>query len=89
VFEHLHKNQVCHGDLYAHNTLFDSAQGNIIFGDFGAATSYQMLTSAQQQKIQAIEHRALNHFIDDLLSVCVDTEKHLDLFKTLKLKVNT
>jgi serine/threonine protein kinase len=51
VFEHLHKQQVCHGDLYAHNTLFD-ALGNIIFGDFGAATSYQMLTSAQQEKVQ-------------------------------------
>ncbi|MBA6392441.1 protein kinase, partial [Colwellia sp. BRX10-3] len=23
VFEHLHANKVCHGDLYAHNTLFD------------------------------------------------------------------
>ena len=23
VFEHLHEIQVCHGDLYAHNTLFD------------------------------------------------------------------
>jgi len=69
VFEHLHANQVCHGDLYAHNTLFDD-QGNIIFGDFGAATMYHMLPNTQQQQIKAIEHRALRHFIDDLLSVC-------------------
>ena len=39
------------GDLYAHNTLFD-LQGNIIVGDFGAATMYHMLTPAQQQKVK-------------------------------------
>ena len=83
VFAHLHKNQVCHGDLYAHNTLFD-AQGNIIFGDFGAATSYQMLTPAQQEKVQQIEHRALNHFIEDLLSVCDEQDRTSEEFTTLK-----
>lgn len=83
VFAHLHKNQVCHGDLYAHNTLFD-VQGNIIFGDFGAATSYQMLTPAQQEKVQNIEHRALNHFIDDLLSVCAEEDKKSAAFNALK-----
>ena len=82
VFAHLHKNQVCHGDLYAHNTLFNK-QGNIIFGDFGAATSYQMLTPGQQEKIQQIEHRALLHFIEDLLSVCAEEDRTADDFKTL------
>lgn len=83
VFAHLHKNQVCHGDLYAHNTLFD-AQGNIIFGDFGAATSYQMLTPAQQENVQQIEHRALNHFIDDLLSICAEQDRTSTVFIALK-----
>ncbi|OCH16087.1 protein kinase [Aliivibrio sp. 1S165] len=69
VFNHLHDNQVCHGDLYAHNTLFD-ADANIIFGDFGAASMYHMLNDDQQTKIKAIEERALNYFIDDLMSVC-------------------
>ncbi|USD68251.1 leucine-rich repeat-containing protein kinase family protein [Vibrio sp. SCSIO 43136] len=69
VFTHLHNNQVCHGDLYAHNTLFDQ-DANIIFGDFGAATMYHMLSDDQQQQVRRIEQRALNHFIDDLLSVC-------------------
>ena len=54
VFEHLHSNQVCHGDLYAHNTLFDE-NTNIIFGDFGAATMYHMLSDDQQELIQKIE----------------------------------
>lgn len=69
VFKHLHTNKVCHGDLYAHNTLFD-AQANIIFGDFGAATMYHMLTPAQQALIEKIERRALAYFIEDLASVC-------------------
>jgi len=71
VFKHLHSNKVCHGDLYAHNTLVDE-NANIIFGDFGAASMYHMLSDNQQQNIQKIEHRALTHFIDDLLSVCDD-----------------
>ena len=74
VFNHLHANQVCHGDLYAHNTLFDE-DANIIFGDFGAATLYQMLTQEQQRKIQLIERRALDCFIEDLLGVCVEVDR--------------
>lgn len=74
VFAHLHENKVCHGDLYAHNTLFDQ-DANIIFGDFGAATMYHMLTTQQQEKIKHIEYRALSYFIQDLLSVCVDEDK--------------
>jgi len=83
VFTHLHENQVCHGDLYAHNTLFDE-QANIIFGDFGAATMYHMLNDQQQQKIKQIEARALSYFIDDLLSICAEQDRLSSNFKHLK-----
>ncbi|MDR9830484.1 leucine-rich repeat-containing protein kinase family protein [Vibrio sp. FNV 38] len=86
VFEHLHANQVCHGDLYAHNTLFDE-QANIIFGDFGAASMYHMLDHEQQEKIKTIEHRALIHFIDDLLSICEESERNTAGFLRLQGKV--
>ncbi|MDX2322178.1 MAG: leucine-rich repeat-containing protein kinase family protein [Moritella sp.] len=86
VFTHLHDNQVCHGDLYAHNTLFD-VDANIIFGDFGAATMYHMLTEAQQVQVKQIEHRALVHFIDDLLSICIEADKGSEAFKRLTLRV--
>lgn len=86
VFTHLHDNQVCHGDLYAHNTLFD-VDADIIFGDFGAATMYHMLTDSQQAQVKQIEHRALLHFIDDLLSVCIDTDKGTAAFKRLTQRV--
>lgn len=79
VFNHLHDNKVCHGDLYAHNTLVN-AQGQMIFGDFGAASIYGYLSDEQQAAIRAIEARALACFIEDLLSVGdaseVDSEKH-------------
>ena len=87
VFEHLHVNQVCHGDFYAHNTLVDD-QANIIFGDFGAASMYHMLTVEQQEKIKQIEYRAMLHFIDDLLSVCAIQDKKSDAYQTLKSMLN-
>lgn len=83
VFEHLHSRQVCHGDLYAHNTLFDE-EANIIFGDFGAATMYHMLTDEQQEQIKQIELRALHNFIDDLLSICTEADQSSHQFNLLK-----
>ena len=86
VFKHLHSSQVCHGDLYAHNTLFDE-HDNIIFGDFGAASMYHMLNEHQQEQITTIEKRALHHFIDDLLNVCDESEINTAAFKKLKQKI--
>ncbi|MDD1784118.1 leucine-rich repeat-containing serine/threonine-protein kinase [Enterovibrio sp. ZSDZ35] len=86
VFNHLHDNHVCHGDLYAHNTLFDD-NANIIFGDFGAASMYHMLTNAQQEKVKQIEKRALHHFIDDLLSVCQESDRTSDTYLTLRARI--
>ncbi|WNC74036.1 leucine-rich repeat-containing protein kinase family protein [Thalassotalea psychrophila] len=82
VFEHLHANKVCHGDLYAHNTLFDE-NANIIFGDFGAATMYHMLTLEQQKQIKKIERRALHHMIDDLLSICAVEDQNSATYNAL------
>jgi len=83
VYAHLHKMQVCHGDLYAHNTLVDE-DANIIFGDFGAATMYHMLNESQQKKIKQIERRALHYFIQDLLGVCAEDDKLSERYSLLK-----
>ena len=82
VFEHLHANKVCHGDLYAHNTLVNE-QGQMIFGDFGAATIYGYLTEEQQQGIRQIEARALKYFIEDLLTVCAKQDQDRELYTKL------
>ena len=83
VFEHLHARQICHGDLYAHNTLFDD-EANIMVGDFGAASVYSMLSAQQQAKVREIEGRALACFADDLLSVCAAKERDTQPFKALQ-----
>lgn len=88
VFEHLHNNQVCHGDLYAHNTLFDQ-QATIIFGDFGAASMYHMLSPILQDSIKEIEQRALMHFIEDLLSICHEEDKASTDYQDLKILAAT
>ncbi|MEZ8348433.1 leucine-rich repeat-containing protein kinase family protein [Vibrio splendidus] len=82
VFEHLHANKVCHGDLYAHNTLVNE-QGQMIFGDFGAATIYGYLTEELQQGIRRIEARALKYFIEDLLTVCAKQDQDSELYTRL------
>ena len=68
---HLHQKQVSHGDIYAHNSMINS-QGELLFGDFGAATDLSMLTPDQQQRLESIEVRALGYFIDDLLTVVTE-----------------
>ncbi|MFT2092145.1 leucine-rich repeat-containing protein kinase family protein [Paraglaciecola sp. 2405UD69-4] len=83
VFAHLHSKQVCHGDLYAHNTLIDD-EGNMIFGDFGAASMYHMLNQKQQAQIVEIERRALGYFIEDLLSICAKEDRDSAGFAKLK-----
>ena len=83
VFTHLHARHICHGDLYAHNTLFDE-DANIMVGDFGAASVYSMLNSAQQARIREIEGRALACFAQDVLSVCVPQERDTAAFKALQ-----
>lgn len=87
VFEYLHDKKICHGDLYAHNTLFD-ANANILFGDFGAASFYHMLTPTQQASIKRIEQRALHYFIEDLLSVCKTKDKPSDSYLSLKSAID-
>ena len=88
VFEHLHNNQVCHGDLYAHNTLFDQ-QSNIIFGDFGAASMYHTLLPVVKETIKEIEQRALLHFINDLLSICKPEDRKSEDYQNLKAQSKT
>ncbi|EDP58008.1 leucine-rich repeat-containing protein kinase family protein [Vibrio sp. AND4] len=82
VFRHLHDNKVCHGDLYAHNTLVNE-QGKMIFGDFGAASIYGYLTEEQQAAIRTIETRALKHFIEDVCSVCDASKAALEAMNLL------
>lgn len=61
---HLHAKGVAHGDLYAHNILYDEA-GHAILGDLGAASIY---TAAVAERLahERLEVLALAHLMADI-----------------------
>jgi len=69
VGDHLHKIGIVHGDLYAHNILVD-ADGKTLFGDFGAASFYNINNAEEAKHLQKIEVKAYGYLLDDLLSIC-------------------
>lgn len=56
---HLHTRGIAHGDLYAHNILFDT-EGHALLGDFGAASIYE------GYPIERLEVLAFAHLIEDV-----------------------
>ena len=83
VKAYLQKFEIYHGDLYAHNVLYNE-QGEMVLGDFGAAGSYAMLQDHEKNKIVEIEDRAVGVFIEDLLSVCSVEDRDSEDFSGLK-----
>ncbi|KAI0842354.1 serine/threonine protein kinase [Hypoxylon sp. FL0890] len=63
--EHLHARGVAHGDLYAHNILYND-DGHAILGDFGAASIYGHL---DDRKVERLEVLAFAHLIEDVWSI--------------------
>ena len=68
IMAHLRGRHICHGDLYAHNILVNEG-GEILLGDFGAASNYAALNPAQADALEAIEVRAFGCFLEDVISV--------------------
>ncbi|BBJ00683.1 hypothetical protein FGKAn22_23750 [Ferrigenium kumadai] len=75
VAEHLHAQGVMHGDLYAHNILWNP-QGDCLLGDFGAASFIPASSGIQQRDgrlaaaLQRIEARAFGCLLEELLDRC-------------------
>ncbi|MES2516279.1 MAG: leucine-rich repeat-containing protein kinase family protein [Bacteroidota bacterium] len=78
---HLHQKGIMHGDLYAHNTLFDK-EGTTIFGDFGAATIYAQ-SDANATLLERLDVRAFGCFMDDLLNQVDKNKTNESLFLCL------
>ncbi|KAI2618307.1 outer arm dynein light chain 1 [Hypomontagnella submonticulosa] len=72
--EHLHARGVAHGDLYAHNILYDDP-GHALLGDFGAASIYGDSYS-HRVSIERLEVLAFAHLIDDVWSVAQPRPQH-------------
>jgi hypothetical protein len=62
--EHLHEAGILHGDLYAHNMLWNG-QGDCLLGDFGAASF--IADANQALALQRLEVRAFACLLEELL----------------------
>jgi serine/threonine protein kinase len=74
VVKHLHSLGINHGDLYAHNIMYDEYANNLL-GDFGAATFYN-IKAKEAEAIEKIEVRAFGCLLDDMLMHNNEVENH-------------
>lgn len=65
----LHRSGVLHGDLYAHNILWNPSSGDALLSDLGAAMLTRQLPAEQVRALQQIEQRALHILRDELYAI--------------------
>ncbi|MBU0688731.1 MAG: protein kinase [Gammaproteobacteria bacterium] len=82
VAEHLHAQCIMHGDLYAHNILWDNA-GDCLLGDFGAA-SFLPQDAQQAEAMQRIEVRAFACLLDELITRCKPTSENAAILNAMR-----
>jgi len=69
----LHERGIMHGDLYAHNTMFNEV-GKSYFGDFGAATFYAK-NSEEAPCLERLDIRAFGCLVQDVVLLIYDNEE--------------
>lgn len=67
---HLHAGGLLHGDLYAHNVLWDGTGGKAVLGDLGAACALPVGEAGARW--QRVETRAWGLLLSELLDRCTD-----------------
>jgi serine/threonine protein kinase len=85
VAAQLHSRGIMHGDLYAHNTLVDS-EGNTLFGDFGAATLYDIAGTDTAAALERIEVSAFGYLLDDLLQLSPEPDNNNTIIQIKNLR---
>lgn len=65
---HLHAQGVMHGDLYAHNILWDPANGQALLSDFGGATLLPLDQPDVSRALLALEVRAFGCLLEELVA---------------------
>lgn len=66
---HLHARGVMHGDLYAHNILWDPHTAQALLSDFGGATLLPGASQAPRRALLALEVRAFGYLLEELLAL--------------------
>jgi hypothetical protein len=67
---HLHARGVMHGDLYAHNILWQLSTGQAMLSDLGAATLLPVASRSVSAGMKALDVRAFGHLLNELLARC-------------------
>ncbi|EGD74934.1 serine/threonine protein kinase [Salpingoeca rosetta] len=81
---HVHSHQVAHGDIYAHNILYNPNTGEVRLSDFGAAWSYANLPPSDHPLIERQEMRAFGILIKELLArTHFSTSSHVPIRRVL------
>lgn len=65
---HLHVRGLIHGDLYAHNIIWDGARGDAVLSDFGAAGFYP--PAADHRCLQRVDVRAWGILAAEIAGRC-------------------
>jgi len=78
---HMHQRGVLHGDLYAHNILWDGSTGAAVLSDFGAAS---LLRPGQDAALAAIEVRAFGLLLGELLERTQDEAPSLTTLRAIQ-----
>lgn len=81
--ERLHDRGIMHGDLYAHNMLWNG-RGDCLLGDFGAASFIPRANGQRAEALQRIEVRAFACWLEELLERCNAAPDSLDKLKELQ-----
>lgn len=70
---HLHRRQIMHGDLYAHNILSDQ-HGQCLLGDLGAASLYGTESRDRHRFYERLDVLAYGYLLQELLERCSERQ---------------
>lgn len=68
VLAHLHRRGVMHGDFYAHNILWNPANGDAMLSDFGGASLLPDDQPALRRALLALDVRAFGYLLEELVT---------------------
>ena len=83
---HLHGRGLIHGDVYAHNTLWDAETGAAVLSDFGAASA--LPRGAVGAALARVEVRAVGILLGEVLDCCDAAPDALRALATACLRPN-